>query len=151
MSRLTQSIDKYLALWRKVQLTKEHGISHWLDSITSHLSVMNWMKVFNEKCVQPTDTVHLLLYFMVAMRHKLATPALDHGALWKFNAGFRTVGLVSFIGLPPSSWSSKFRLIREDNSRPLSNYPVLLLCGPSQPLLALLKFRRGFTRGMRLA
>ena len=29
-----------------------------------------------------------------------------HGALWKFNAGFRAARLVSFAGLPPNSWSS---------------------------------------------
>ena len=84
--------------------------------------------------------LQLLLTFLPMM-------SPDHGALCKFNAGFRAARLVSFVGLPPNSWSSVFernaelRLIREDNSRPLSNCPVALLRGPSQPLLALLKIQ----------
>ena len=71
----------------------------------------------------------------------------DHGALWKFNAGFRAAELATFVGLSPNSWPSVSKrnaelwLIREDNSRPLSNCPVPLLRGPSQPLLALLKIQ----------
>ena len=54
----------------------------------------------------------------------------DHDALWKFDDGFHAAGLVSFVELPPNSWFSvsernaELRLIREDNSRPLSNCPA---------------------------
>ena len=61
--------------------------------------------------------------------------------MWKYNTGFCAARLVSFVGLPPNWWSlvskrnAELRLIREDNSRPLSKCPALLKIQEASPVV----------------